>query len=114
MRPGEPCPTCHSNFMLAGTLYPTGHEPNACNGVDGLATDVVVIISDASGREIGLYPNTAGNFYTSIAIAPPFHARVVANGKVRAMVAAQTDGSCNNCHTQAGANGAPGRVTLPF
>jgi hypothetical protein len=100
--------------MFAGTLYATGHEPNDCNGVDGLANDVVVIITDALGREIALYPNTAGNFYTSITIATPFHARVVATGKVRSMAAAQTDGSCNSCHTQNGANGAPGRITLPF
>ena len=29
------------------------------------------------------------------------------------MVAAQSNGSCNGCHTQNGANGAPGRITLP-
>ena len=31
----------------------------------------------------------------------------------RAMVAAQTSGDCNSCHTLAGTNGAPGRIMLP-
>jgi predicted CXXCH cytochrome family protein len=25
----------------------------------------------------------------------------------------QTTGDCNSCHTQSGANGAPGRILLP-
>jgi len=29
------------------------------------------------------------------------------------MTAPQTSGDCNGCHTQTGANGAPGRITLP-
>jgi hypothetical protein len=34
--------------------------------------------------------------------------------KERAMVAAQTTGICNSCHTQDGTNLAPGRITVPF
>jgi hypothetical protein len=113
MRPGEVCPTCHSNFNIAGTLYPTGHEPNDCDGVDGLTTDVTVMVTDATGNVATLYPNAVGNFYTSITITPPFHAKVVLNGKERAMTDSQTNGACNDCHTQTGANGAPGRITLP-
>jgi hypothetical protein len=62
---------------------------------------------------ITLYPNGVGNFYTSITITPPFHAKVIQNGKERAMGVSQTNESCNSCHTQSGANGAPGRITLP-
>jgi hypothetical protein len=113
MRPGESCPTCHANFELAGTLYPTGHEPSDCDGVDGLTTAVTVLVTDATGLDITLYPNMVGNFFTSITITPPFHAKVVFNGQERAMTAAQTSGACNSCHTQTGANGAPGRITLP-
>ncbi len=113
MRPGEVCPTCHSNFDLAGTLYPTGHEPNDCDGVDGLLTAATVVVTDATGNVITLYPNAVGNFYTSITITPPFHAKVVLNGQERAMTDSQTTGACNGCHTQTGANGAPGRITLP-
>jgi hypothetical protein len=58
--------------------------------------------------------NSVGNFYTSITVATPFHARIVVNGKVRAMTAAQTITSCNTCHTQTGLSGAPGRITLPI
>jgi hypothetical protein len=113
MRPGEACPTCHSNFYLAGTVYPTGHEPNDCDGVDGLTAGVTVQVTDAAGNVITLYPNGVGNFYTSITITPPFHAKVIQNGKERAMGVSQTNESCNSCHTQSGANGAPGRITLP-
>jgi hypothetical protein len=35
------------------------------------------------------------------------------NGKERAMVAAQTDGDCNKCHSEHGASLAPGRIMLP-
>jgi hypothetical protein len=114
MRPGEACPVCHTNFQLAGTIYPTGHEPDDCDGVDGLSNNVVVVITDAAGVDHTLYPNSVGNFYTSITIVPPFHAKVVWNGKERAMAPAQTSGSCNVCHTQMGANAAPGRITMPF
>jgi hypothetical protein len=113
MRPGESCPTCHANFELAGTLYPTGHEPNDCDGVDGLTTGVTIVVTDATGLEVTLFPNMVGNFFTSVSVTPPFHAKVVVNGKERAMTAAQTSGACNMCHTQTGANGAPGRITLP-
>ena len=114
MAPGQTCPDCHSNFQLAGTLYPSGHEPANCNGVDGLATNATVVVTDATGRQLMLYPNTVGNFYTSIVVTPPYSAKVVANGKERAMAVTQTIGACNTCHTQTGANGAPGRITLPY
>ncbi len=113
MRPGEACPTCHSNFQIAGTLYPTGHEPNDCDGVNGLSTNVTVVVTDATGQVFTLFPNQVGNFYTSITITPPFEAKVVANGKERDMGVSQTMGTCNTCHTPTGANGAPGRITLP-
>jgi hypothetical protein len=114
MRPGEACPTCHSSFNLAGTLYPTGHEPTDCDGVDGLTSSVTVVVTDASGTAHILYPNAVGNFFTEMTFTPPFTAKVVANGKERSMLTPQTSGSCNTCHTQTGANGAPGRITLPF
>jgi hypothetical protein len=34
-------------------------------------------------------------------------------GRERAMVTMQTSGDCNSCHTQNGANAAPGRIVLP-
>jgi hypothetical protein len=114
MTPGDICGQCHSNFKIAGTVFPTGHEPDFCDGVNGSASDLTVVVTDAANRVLTLRPNTVGNFYTTAAMTPPYHAKVVASGKERAMVAAQTTGICNSCHTQDGTNLAPGRITLPF
>jgi hypothetical protein len=62
--------------------------------------------------------NAAGNFWHSdllgfAAIPKPYTAKVVAGGKVREMVAPQTDGDCNKCHTEAGTSSAPGRIMAP-
>ena len=116
MRPGEACIACHLQsggeapwFSAAGTVYMTGHEPNDCNGSGG----ATVVITDANGATYNLPVNSAGNFSSGAGMAFPIHAKVVYNGAERAMVAAQTSGDCNTCHTQSGANGAPGRIALP-
>ncbi|HSY23238.1 MAG TPA: hypothetical protein VK841_14025 [Polyangiaceae bacterium] len=54
-----------------------------------------------------------GNFYSTGSIATPFDAKVLNGSKERDMVAAQTSGDCNSCHTEQGANGAPGRIMPP-
>jgi mono/diheme cytochrome c family protein len=72
-----------------------------------------VVIVDARGQTITLTPNAAGNFFTAVAVTFPFRAKVTYQGRERIMVAAQSNGSCNACHTQNGASGAPGRITLP-
>ena len=114
MNPGEACINCHSQgegprFTIAGTVYPTGHEPDRCYGTSAAQ----VIITDAAGITLTLTPNSAGNFSSRMLLTPPYNAKVVANGLTRTMAAAQTSGDCNSCHTQNGANGAPGRITLP-
>jgi hypothetical protein len=121
MHPGNACIACHAQrgsrggdddaprFSIAGTVYPTGHEPNDCNG----APSATVEVTDATGGVTSLPVNAAGNFFTSAAIAAPFHVAVVANGKRRAMGASPPTGDCNSCHTQTGANMAPGRIALP-
>jgi hypothetical protein len=43
----------------------------------------------------------------------PYSAKVSYMGRERAMAAMQTTGDCNSCHTQGGANSAPGRILLP-
>jgi hypothetical protein len=115
MNPGMACIACHSTgegpaFSIAGTVYPTAHEPDRCNGFSGSAQIVIV---GADGRTTTLTPNTAGNFYSTATIAKPFQAKVVYQGRERVMVAAQTSGDCNSCHTQPGAMSAPGRILLP-
>jgi hypothetical protein len=118
MEPGQACIACHSRgegprFTIAGTLYPTGHEPNNCNGVNGGGMKVVV--TDSKGATVTLTPNGAGNFYSNTGLTPPMRAKVVnGSGVERVMSATLTTGDCNSCHTQSGANSAPGRITIPM
>jgi hypothetical protein len=122
MHPGDACITCHATsggeaptFTAAGTVFPSGHEPNDCNGLDPTSIGLEVVLTDANGKDIPVSVNSVGNFYYTGALAIPFTARLTENdGKVRAMATPQTSGDCNSCHTQTGANGAPGRITAPF
>lgn len=122
MHPGVPCRKCHvllgsasgKEFDIAGTVYPTAHEPDDCNGLAG----VTVVITDANNVDHPFNVTNAGNFYHEDAfgfakIAVPYKAKVVRNGMTRAMSAAQTDGNCNNCHTETGAQNAPGSIMAP-
>lgn len=116
MRPGGTCITCHTmrggpNYTIAGTVYPSAHEPNDCNGVN--AGGVTVVVTDKNGVVTNIPVNTVGNFSSRAAIAAPFNVKVVNGAKVRAMAGALTAGDCNSCHTLAGVNGAPGRVMAP-
>ncbi len=120
MHPGGTCIDCHSSdegptFQLAGTLFPTAHEPVDCNGVDGTTNGAQVVVVDANGQTITMDVNSAGNFFyeSRQPIALPYQAKVVSNGKERIMVASQESGDCNTCHTESGTNDAPGRIMLP-
>jgi hypothetical protein len=113
MHPGMACISCHSSgegprFSIAGTVYPTAHEPDDCDGANG----VQVVITGTNGT-VTLTANSAGNFYTRNAVGTPYTATVIANGQTRAMATPQTSGDCNACHTQNGDNGAPGRILAP-
>jgi hypothetical protein len=127
MRPGGACNSCHATtggeapmFAFGGTVYPTAHEPNDCNSVipGGPAS---VVVTDSNGKVITRPVNAVGNFYyldTTGTFTPPYTAKVVHDGKERVMTTPQTDGDCNNCHTQTGSKGsgtkpAPGRIILP-
>jgi hypothetical protein len=124
MRPGEACDSCHvllgqasgAVFDVAGTVYLTAHEPSDCNGVN--VSGAVVIVTDASGTDHPFTVNAVGNFYNNdlfgfAALKTPLKARVTYNGQTRAMVSTMTTGDCNSCHTESGANSAPGRIMLP-
>ena len=101
---------CHdTTFTLAGTVYPTLHEPLNCNGKDG----VRVVITPASGPAITLTTNAAGNFYSKAHITMPYTAKVVSGGAERRMMTPQSNGNCNSCHTQDGEMQAPGRIRPP-
>jgi len=118
MRPGAPCIDCHADaggaplFAVAGTVYPTLHEPTDCYGAAG---DVVVRITGSDGATIDLPVGSSGNFFasTSAGIVFPIRADVLFEDRVRAMCGWQSNGDCNLCHTEEGANGAPGRIRLP-
>lgn len=118
MNPGQPCIDCHRregdapNFTIAGTIYPTAHEPDLCYGTGGI-NGLEVVITGADGRVVTLTPNDSGNFSYEGAVMLPFHAKVVYLGRERVMAAPQTSGDCNLCHTQTGAMSAPGRILLP-
>ncbi|HEX2659593.1 MAG TPA: hypothetical protein VHU40_15020 [Polyangia bacterium] len=118
MNPGRACIDCHSQeadapkLTIAGTLYPTAHEPDLCDGVsDGSGAKIVILGAD--GATLTLSPNAAGNFRSQSKVVTPFRAKITYMGRERVMASAQTSGDCNSCHTQAGANSAPGRIVLP-
>lgn len=120
MHPGGMCNTCHAKrgvskrFTIAGTVYPTAHEPDDCYGSSGSATGAKVQILDMDGNvQLTLTPNARGNFYSSTTIKKPFTAKVVVGDQARVMTTPQTDGECNSCHTETGTNDAPGRIMLP-
>jgi hypothetical protein len=120
MRPGGTCISCHNqgegpSFDVAGTVYATLHEPNDCNGGVSGSGPITVEITDANGKTYSLAVNAVGNFSMSsrTGLATPYTAKVTANGKTRAMNAAQTDGDCNGCHTERGTQSAPGRIMAP-
>lgn len=122
MYPGKACISCHSTvpgaptFQVAGTIYPTLHEPDSCNGTGGGGTAISVEITGADGVVVPITVNSVGNFnYRSrtSTIKLPYTAVVKQGGKTRAMKASQMNGDCNACHTQDGGSGAPGRIMAP-
>jgi hypothetical protein len=117
MNPGRACITCHTTnrgptLTIGGTIYPTAHEPDLCNGANG-TNGARVIIVGADGQTQTLTPGTSGNFNSRTRVTTPYRASVTYMGRERAMTATQTSGDCNACHTQNGTNGAPGRILLP-
>jgi hypothetical protein len=121
MHPGVACRKCHvtlgsgkKDFDISGTVYPTAHEPDDCDGVAG----VQVVITDANNAQHVLSVNAAGNFYNDdlyglLKIPVPYTAKVVSGSNTREMLTAQTSGDCNSCHTESGAQSAPGRIMAP-
>jgi hypothetical protein len=117
MNPGRACIACHSTMngptlTIAGTVYPTAHEPDLCNGANG-TNGARVTITGANGQTLTLTPGASGNFNSRTRVTLPYTAKVTYMGRERAMTAMQTSGDCNGCHTQNGANSAPGRILLP-
>ena len=115
MRPGEACQACHQkqggpNYSIAGTVYPTAHEPQDCNGVPG---GMNVVVTDKNNQVVTIPVNNVGNFGLKTSVAAPFFVKVTSGNLTRPMIGSLTSGDCNSCHTPTGANGAPGRVMAP-
>lgn len=121
MHPGGACINCHDKsneaptFDFAGTVYPTAHEPDDCNGVAS-TLGAKVVITDSQNHVFTVSTNSAGNFYRepgTTQFVPPYTAKVTVGAKERAMTTPQTTGDCNGCHTVNGTNMAPGRIMAP-
>lgn len=131
MQPGRACIDCHDNppnggdtgpgLWLAGTVYPTAHEPDECFGVDGSATSYTVTVTDAMGQSIAMKVGQTGDFHlrkgTAAPVVFPIHAKVTNDktGAERTMGSAVPSGDCNSCHTIHGSGSpmAPGRIMAP-
>ncbi len=121
MNPGLACKACHQSksptraYPFAGTVFPALHEKDLCDS--RVPAGVSVQIIDKNGKVALTYSpsSTSGNFHSSIfsSVALPYTAKIVANGKTATMTTPQTNGDCNSCHTEQGANGAPGRLVWP-
>lgn len=98
-------------YLIAGTVYPTAHEPDECYGVDSATTYVVV--EDANGTTRTLATNEAGNFFTEDALVAPYRVKVIRGDETRAMSELAEHGDCNLCHTVEGDEDAPGRIMAP-
>ena len=131
MHPGVACINCHMDrprapqLLIGGTVYSTGHEPDDCAGGLPANNGATVVITGADKKvqtiKVLMTSNTklvppSGNFYLETfghSLALPYTAKVVFNGKERAMNTAQMSGDCNSCHTELGDMNAPGRIVLP-
>jgi len=118
MHPGLDCVGCHAtssgpDLWIGGTVYAGDGQLDDCGGVAGVQVDV----TDAHGTVTSLTSGPTGNFFLKKSDAPgftaPYTVKLSINGAERTMSASQTEGGCNSCHTQTGANGAPGRILEP-
>jgi hypothetical protein len=121
MMPGRNCIECHRLypqhaplFSVAGTVYRTAHEPDRCYGIP-VATGAKIVITDANGVEHPPVPVVSGGNFGVIlsGLALPYRAKLVVGDAQRVMQTPQSNGDCNACHTQAGTQGARGRIILP-
>lgn len=117
MYPGVSCNKCHNFSGPAGTVYPTGHEPDRCYGINGnQMSDVIVRITGSDGKVQNLHPSDTGNF-RGTSVKKPYTATVISSAGERPMLTPQTDVDCNKCHSAMG-NGAgstaPGRIVIPL
>ncbi len=117
MHPGNNCIQCHAqehgpDLVVAGTVMGRFHDEEDCRGIPGVTIDIIGNDGSVAGSSD---TNEAGNFFFSgdLTAIAPYTVRLTFEGRTREMTTGQTDGNCMSCHTQTGANGAPGRILLP-
>jgi hypothetical protein len=92
MCPGSNCLECHG-FKVAGTVFTSTTSTTPVSGA-------TVTISPATGADVVLTSNSAGNFYTSASLAFPLTV-IVSKGTATASMGSTVpagDGGCNQCH----------------
>jgi hypothetical protein len=121
MNPGLACKACHltkslfNDDQFMGTVFPSEHEKDLCDSRPPSGTVVEIVDSTGAVALTLTVSGTSGNFHSALltAVSMPYTARIVANGATVSMTTPQTSGDCNSCHTEQGANGAPGRIAWP-
>jgi hypothetical protein len=123
MNPGLACKACHAtnaffkNYQFMGTVFPSLHEQDRCNAPPPSGGTIEIIDSNGMVAATLTPDSPSGNFHSSIpvldTVSVPYTARVTLNGKTATMMTPQMTGDCNSCHTEQGANGAPGRIVWP-
>jgi hypothetical protein len=90
MCPGDDCLACHG-FQAGGTLF-TGATTSTAVG------SASVTLVDKNGVTVSRTSNSAGNFYTSSALAFPLQRVTITKGASTVEMLSVPDGHCNGCH----------------
>jgi len=90
MCPGDDCLSCHA-FKAAGTVFAAASSSTAV----GSAT---VTLVDKDGVTVTRTTNSAGNFYTSSALAYPLQRVTIDKGADLVEMLDVPSGHCNDCH----------------
>lgn len=124
MHPGRACISCHDNPpggeapdlppLVAGTVYPSAHEPDDCYGARGDGGGLITVeVIGNDGASQTLFVNESGNFMGFDPVVLPVTAIVHYQGRTRSMTTEAPSADCNSCHTEGGTSDAPGRIMLP-
>ena len=121
MNPGRSCVKCHAEtndeghapfYKFAGTVMQALHESDDCHGAPQMTIELTAA-NDTKWVKVG---NSAGNFWLdpTAEVVLPYTARIIdEHGNERVKQMPVSDGDCASCHTQEGANDAPGRLLPP-
>jgi len=103
-------------YSFMGTAFGGVHDKNLCKSPPPVGGKIEIIDKNGVVTLTINVTNPSGNFRSNSLIntvAMPYTARITANGRTATMVTPQTLGDCNQCHTEQGLQGAPGRIYWP-